>query len=106
MGIRFSDYMVERGIDKRIPGGESLVELQQRCWGFISRLADKYGKGEIAVVSHYFVIMSTVSAALNLPLDNITRLRLSTGSLSIISFNDKGVRLELFNDTGCFDNRP
>jgi hypothetical protein len=33
-----------------------------------------------------------------LPLDNITRLRLSTGSISVINLDDQKVRLELFND--------
>jgi len=105
LGKRYSEYLTEDGVDKKIPGGESLAELQQRCWGFISRLPEKHKDGDIAVVSHYFVIMSTVCAALNLPLCNITRLRLSTGSISIINFNGKDARLELFNGTGSLDSR-
>ena len=105
MGIRFSDYMVGRGVDKKIPGGESLAEMQQRGWGFISRLAEKNKDGNIAVVSHYFVIMSTICAVLDIPLSSILSLRLSTGSISIITFNGKDTRLELFNDTGSLGRR-
>ena len=97
--------MVGRGVDKKIPGGESLAEIQQRGWGFISRLAEKNKDGNIAVVSHYFVIMSTICAVLDIPLSSILSLRLSTGSISIITFNGKDTRLELFNDTGSLGRR-
>lgn len=104
LGMPFSSYIVHRGVDKKLPGGESLAELQQRSWGYISRLAEKHKDGDITVITHYFIIMSTICAALNLPLDNITRLRLNTGSISIISFNGTDMRLELYNDSGSLDS--
>ena len=60
----------------------------------------KQSDGAVVVVTHYFVIMSIVCAAIGLPLANIKRLRLTPGTISTISFEDHGCRLELFND-GC-----
>ena len=80
-------------------GGESLAELQQRVWGTIQRLVNKHDKGGLVIVSHYFAIMSIICAVLNLPLSQIGRLKLGAGSISIITFDERGTRLILFNDT-------
>jgi broad specificity phosphatase PhoE len=98
LGKRFSQVLIQDGVTSRIPGGESLAELQQRSWGVIQRLSQQHNAGELVVVSHYFAILSIVCSVLMLPLDNITRLRLSTGSISVISLDDRAARLELFND--------
>lgn len=101
LGKRFSELLTQDGVSKKIPGGESLTELQQRCWGCIEQISRKHTDGDLVVVSHYFTILSIICSALMLPLSRITRLRLSTGSISVINLNGKEARLELFNDTGC-----
>ena len=79
-------------------GGESLIEVQQRAWSTIQHLVDKHGDGAIVVVSHYFVTLSIICSVLNLPLSEMGRLRLDTGSISTILFDERGIRLTLFND--------
>jgi broad specificity phosphatase PhoE len=101
LGMRFSDYLTRDGVEKRIPGGESLADLQKRCWDFVRRVRDKHTDGNVVLVSHYFAILSVICVALELPLANVTRLRMSNASISIIVFNKDMTRLELFNDTGC-----
>ena len=101
LGKRFSELLTQDGVSKKIPGGESLTELQQRCWGCIEQISRKHTDGDLVVVSHYFTILSIICSALMLPLSRITRLRLSTGSISVINLNGKEARLELFNDTSC-----
>jgi probable phosphoglycerate mutase len=101
LGKRFSELLTQDGVSKKIPGGESLTELQQRCWGCIEQISRKHIDGDLVVVSHYFTILSIICSALMLPLSRITRLRLSTGSISVINLNGKEARLELFNDTSC-----
>ncbi len=90
----------ERGYESihRVYGGESLTEVQQRVWSTIQRLADKHGDGAIVVVSHYFVTLSIICSVLNLPLSEMGRLRVNTGSISTITFDERGTRLTLFND--------
>ena len=83
----------------RIPGGESLTEVQQRVWDTIQRLVGRHGDGVLVVVSHYFSILTAVCSVLNLPLFQIDRLRLNSGSISILTFDEQATRLTLFNDT-------
>lgn len=100
LGRRFSELLTRDGVSKRMPGGESLTDLQQRGWGFIQQINHKHPDGELVVVSHYFAILTIICSALMLPLSHITRFRLSTGSISITNLDEKEARLELFNDTG------
>ena len=83
----------------RIPGGESVTEVQQRVWGTIQRLVSKHREGVFVVVAHYFTVLTAICAVLNLPLAEIDRLRLSSSGISIINFDGQTPRLMLFNDT-------
>jgi len=83
----------------KMPGGESLAEVQQRVWSTIQRLIGRHSDGVIVVVSHYFVILTIICSVLNLPLSHIGRLRLGVGSISTITFDGEVPRLLLFNDS-------
>ena len=83
----------------KMPGGESLAEVQQRAWSTIQRLIGQHSDGVIAVTSHYFVILTIICSVLNLPLSQIGRLRLGVGSISTITFDGEIPRLLLFNDS-------
>jgi probable phosphoglycerate mutase len=94
----------QRGELPRMPGGESLTELQQRVWDTIERLVDRHHGGVVVVVSHYFSILTVICSVLNLPLTQIGKLRLSAASMSIVNFDEQGARLTLFNDTCHMDS--
>ena len=82
----------------RMPGGESLAEVQQRAWSTVQRLGNKHPDGVIVVVSHYFAILTIICAVLNLPLSQIGRLRLDVGGISTIVLDEQVTRLTLFNE--------
>jgi broad specificity phosphatase PhoE len=103
LGRRFSEILIRDDKNEtfpRVPDGESLPEVQERGWGVVKRLAAKHPDGTLALVSHYFVILSIVCSVLQLPLSQISKLRLSTGSISIFNLDGDEARLELFNNTG------
>ena len=89
----------------KMPGGESLTDLQQRVWSTIQRLVAWHRDGVLVVVSHYFSILTIVCSVLNLPLTQIGRLRLNPGSISILTIDEEATRLILFNDT-CHIDAP
>lgn len=105
----FSQFLLQWWQDggaTRLPGGESLVELQQRAWNVIEGLFEKHktnpGQNEdttVAVVSHYFVTLAIILKALDLPLDYFIKFRVDLGGVSILEFRDYGTRLLVFNDT-------
>ena len=82
----------------RMPGGESVTEVQQRAWSTIKRLVDKHPDGVLVAVSHYFVILTIICSVLNLPLSQIGRFRIGAGSISTVTFEAQTTRLALFND--------
>jgi len=84
---------------EKMPGGESLPEVQERAWSTIQRLAEKHTGEDIVVVSHYFIIQTTVCAVLGLPVSQITRLKLDLASITTITFGERGPRLSQYNDT-------
>ena len=101
MGKRLDQLLTiesQNAAPPRMPGGESLTELQQRAWAAIQRLADKHREGVIAVVSHYFTILTIVCSVLNMPVSQIGRFRLGAGSTSAIVFDEQTTRLVLFNE--------
>ena len=83
----------------RVPGGESLIDVQQRAWRAVQRLVSQHADGLIVVVSHYFTILTIICSVLNLPLSQMGRLRVGPGSISTVTFDERAPRLVLLNDT-------
>ncbi len=103
LSLRFDEFMCGDGCDKKPQtpsGGESVEDVQKRAWETITGLAEQYPGGTLVIVTHYFVIMSLICRVLNLPIHLMNRFRLSTGTISVFTFDNGSPRLELFND-GC-----
>ncbi|TEU02634.1 MAG: histidine phosphatase family protein [Dehalococcoidia bacterium] len=99
---RYGDFLQEWMKDNpslRMPGGESMTELQERTWPAAERIVREHPDGVIILVSHSLAILSIISRALGMRLSNFRRLRLSVASISILDFGERGVSLVLFNDT-------
>jgi len=88
----------EGGFPPVMPGGESLIALQERAWTTVRNIAQKHPEGEVVVVCHYFVLLSIICSAINLPISQIGRFRVNAGSISTIIFEGERTRLVLFND--------
>jgi broad specificity phosphatase PhoE len=100
LGKRFSDYLIDGDKMVKIPGGEALTDVQERSWSFVKSLSGEYDECTVVLVSHYFVILSIICKVLDVPLQNINRFRMDTGSLSIITLDGEARWLQVFNDTG------
>jgi len=84
---RFPDFMKEwRSINQTripMPGGESLTDVQQRV-NFIFSILKSYTDGNIAVVSHNFVLKILLCKLLNLEIASFNSIVLSLASISVI----------------------
>jgi broad specificity phosphatase PhoE len=99
---RFDEYVCRTDHNHklpRLPGGESLLDVQERAWDALTRFINVHSEGTIVVVTHYFVIMSILCKVLNLPLHETVHLRLTTGTISTFVLENCVARLELFNDS-------
>ena len=102
LGKSFTELLINNSKGEllpRVPGGESLMEVQQRAWSTTQHLVSQHPEGVIVVVSHYFIILTIICSALNLPLSQIGRLRVIPGSISTLAFDGRAPRLVLLNDT-------
>lgn len=94
----FKDWM-KGNPSLRMPGGESMTELQQRTWPAVERIVGENTDRAVILVSHSLAIVSIIARALGMAPSNYRRLRLSVASVSILKFGDHGASLALFNDT-------
>jgi broad specificity phosphatase PhoE len=86
----FSQFLVkwrEGEGSVKLPGGESLLDLQSRAWSTVQRIAARH-QDTVVLVSHYFVIVTIICAALGLPPSSISRFRVGVGSMSVLDFKD------------------
>lgn len=83
----------------RIPGGESLKEVQERAWGVIEGLRKRYSPGKVVLVSHTFVTSTIICRALGVDLRLSRRLTASNGGISLLEFNSDYATLAYFNET-------
>ncbi|MBI5284492.1 MAG: histidine phosphatase family protein [Chloroflexi bacterium] len=84
--------------DARMPGGETLREVQDRAWGAIERIAAAHPDGEVVAVSHNFVILTLICRALGLPLADFRRLKQALAAKTVIDLRDGVATLLQLND--------
>lgn len=83
-----------------MPGGESLVQLQERTWQALQSLENAHSQGDVIVlVSHNFAIRALCGKLLGLPLSHFHRMYLSLGSVSTMEKSSLGWRLLTYNST-------
>ena len=105
LGTEFSHHLIhwrEGEGYRKLPGGESLADLKNRVWSAVKNIIDGTNHETILLVSHYFVILTIICAALELPLKTVRRFRIKPGSMSILNFENIPC-LTLLGDTCHYD---
>ena len=83
--------------DARMPGGETLREVQDRAWAAIERMRTAHPDGEVVAVTHNFVILTVVCRAIGLPHASFRALRVEVGSRTILDLSDRANTLLSLN---------
>lgn len=81
----------------RIPGGETLLEVQARVLGLVARLREERPGERIALVSHGDVIRVAVAAFLGMPIDLLERFDIQPASVTAVAVTDPGPRVLYLN---------
>lgn len=84
---RWDHWNARRSV-ARVPGGETMVEVQARVRAALLRGRAQHPDGTIAVVSHCETIRAALLGALGVPLDNFWRLEIDPASLSIVTLDE------------------
>lgn len=77
----------------RIPGGETLLEVQSRIVAWIERTRAEVGEGTVALISHGDVLRAAIAFYLAVPLDLMGRFEVGPASVSILEVSDWGPRI-------------
>ena len=81
------------------PGGETMYAMQARFVQEINSLVAEHAGETIAIVGHADLIKAAVAHYLGIHFDLFQRITISTGSITAISFNARGPRILMVNDT-------
>lgn len=81
----------------RIPGGESIHEVQQRMISGIGKIFLSHREETVAVISHSDPIKAAIVYFLGIPIDLMLRLQISTASVTAFRIEDYGVELLYMN---------
>ncbi len=101
LSTSFSQFILhwrEGNGQEKLPGGESVADLAERVWHAIQRVKAKYDNGTVIVVTHFFCVVVAICKALGWPLTTLERIRVQTGSISIVDLNENQPRLLLLGD--------
>jgi probable phosphomutase (TIGR03848 family) len=81
----------------RIPGGETMVEVQGRMLRLVERLAAAHPEQTVALVSHGDLIKAALAHHLGVSLDLFQRIEISPASLSVVRIERYGPQVLLIN---------
>lgn len=84
---------------ERIDAIEPIAEVQARAVGACERFREHHPDADVAVVSHGDPLRVIIAHYLGLELGKFRRLACDNGSISEITFNRRGPRLETLNNT-------
>lgn len=83
----------------RIPGGELMIEVQQRMVRSLTALAERHRDQLVAIVSHGDPLRCTVAWFLGIPVDFLLRFEISPASVSVLEMGDWAPRVMSINHT-------
>ncbi len=82
----------------RIPGGETMAEVQARAWDAFTGILERHDAGSVAVVGHNMTNLALLCRFLGMPLTLFRRLTQSSTGLTILERGAQGLHLRLLND--------
>ncbi|HYM15088.1 MAG TPA: histidine phosphatase family protein [Dehalococcoidia bacterium] len=91
-------WLSPHAADARMPGGETLREVQQRAWDAVQRWRAASPEACVAAVTHNFVILALICRAIDLPLADFRRLRHGLAARTLLDIHEDGGTLLLLND--------
>ena len=83
----------------RMPGGESLQDVQDRAWAAIERLRERHPEQTVVVVTHNFTIHAILCRVLGLPLASFRRFRHDLGAKAVVEVREDRAIVISLNDT-------
>jgi broad specificity phosphatase PhoE len=95
---RWADWNRHRSV-VRMPGGETMIEVQSRVVAFISKLHDQQPNATFALFSHGDSIRAALCHWLGMPLDLLPRVDLKPASVCILKLEGDAPSVVAINNS-------
>jgi len=82
-----------------MPGGERLLDVQERAWQALERICGSWDQETVVVVTHNFVLLSILCRVMGLELADFRRLRYNVAAVSALQVQDGRMTVLTLNDT-------
>lgn len=82
----------------RAPGGETMLEMQQRFVAGMLALRDRFPGKAVAVFSHGDPIRAAITYFAGAPVDFWSRFEIGVGSISVVDLGEEHVQIERLNE--------
>ncbi len=92
-------WMSEEGPQHAMPGGERLVDVAERGWATLSRLAARHQDETVVAVTHNFILLSLLARVMGVDLHNFRRIRQSLAAITLLDMRPDRARILRLNDT-------
>lgn len=89
----------------RIPGGETLKEVQDRAWRGVQRIMGRHKNGTVVMVSHNFTITTLLCRFMGIELTSFHTFKIRAASKNVVLIRDGNFRVEIQNDTAHLSPR-
>jgi len=96
-------WLCDQAAHAAMPGGECLLDVQERAWQAIERIGERQEQETVAAVTHNFVILTLLCRVLGLELADFRRLRHSLAAKSVLEMGGDRIVVVGFNDTCHLD---
>lgn len=94
-------------LDTKIPGGESLGEVAERCHTGMEKIISENPGKNVLVVAHGGIIRIIAATVLGMPMNDYWKIKQDNVSLNIIEFYDKDHAIVcLLNDISHLNKLP
>jgi broad specificity phosphatase PhoE len=98
---RYADLLrewKENAESVRLPGGESLKEVQDRAWRVIERIRYRHPEETVVTVSHNLTIITLLCKFTDVGLNEFPRFKLQAASKNLVLFRNGRFIVDVIND--------
>ena len=88
----------------KIPGGESLMAVQERAMRIMHVIVSKHPEGSVIIVAHGVVIATIICGFLELPIEKMKEYKQDNTAVALMTIEENKASLDLFNDLSHLEN--
>jgi len=75
--------------DLRVPGGESMREVQNRAWAALEKVIERHSDGNVVVVGHNLCNVTLLCRLMNMALADFRRIRQDESAVNVVEFGGR-----------------